>query len=118
MKKTVFVVDDETDIQIVLHELLETSEYEVISATNGQEALEKIEGGFKPDIMLLDLMMPYMSGYTLLNELQRRNLHSTIAIIVMSADSFTQQQIDRMGIRGFISKPFDIDQVQELVDSL
>jgi CheY-like chemotaxis protein len=118
MKKTIFVVDDEADIQTVLHELLETSEYEVVSATNGQEALEKIEGGLKPDIMLLDLMMPHMSGYNLLSELQKRDLHTSFSIIVMSADSFTQAQIERMGIKGFVSKPFDINQVQELIDSL
>lgn len=118
MKKRVLVVDDEADIQEVIHVLLENTDYEVISAENGQEALEKLEADLKPDIMLLDLMMPNMSGYSLLNELHHRGLHTEFSIIVMTADRLTKQQIDRMGIKGFISKPFDIQELEKMIAAL
>ncbi len=118
MKKRVLVVDDEADIQAVIQALLESADYEVESAEDGQTALDKLESGVKPDIILLDLMMPGMSGYMLLNELHKRGLHTNFSIIVMSADVFTKQQMDRMGVKGFISKPFDINELQQMVDAL
>ncbi len=118
MKKRVLVVDDEADIRQIIHSLLETDDYEVISAGNGQEALEILEGDVKPDIILLDLMMPSMSGYRLLNELHQRGLHRAFSIIVMTADRLMKQQIDRMGIKGFISKPFDINELQRMIEEL
>lgn len=118
MKKRVLVVDDEADIRLIIHSLLETDDYEVMSAENGQEALEKLEGDVKPDIILLDLMMPNMSGYSLLHELHHRGLHTAFSVIVMTADRLTKQQIDRMGIKGFISKPFDINELQRMIEEL
>ncbi len=118
MKKRVLIIDDEEDIQAVIQALLETSEYEIDSAENGQVALEKLQGEVKPDIVLLDLMMPQMSGYTLLNELHSRGLHTAFSIIVMSADVFTKQQMDRMVVKAFISKPFDVNELQQMVESL
>jgi len=118
MKKRVLIIDDEEDIQAVIQALLETSEYEIDSAGNGQIALEKLQGEVKPDIVLLDLMMPQMSGYTLLNELHNRGLHTAFSIIVMSADVFTKQQMDRMGVKAFISKPFDVNELQQMIESL
>ena len=118
MKKRVLVVDDEADIRLIIHSLLETDDYEVMSAKNGQEALEKLEGDDKPDIILLDLMMPHMSGYRLLSELHQRGLHTAFSIIVMTADRLTKQQIDHMGIKGFISKPFDINALQRMIEEL
>lgn len=118
MKKRVLVVDDEADIRLIIHSLLETEDYEVMSAKNGQEALEKLEGDVKPDIILLDLMMPNMSGYSLLNELHQRGLLTAFSVIVMTADRLMKHQIDRMGIKGFISKPFDINELQRMIDEL
>lgn len=118
MRKNILVVDDEADIQEVLHILLESSNYEVTSAADGEEVIEKLEAGFKPDIILLDLMMPHMSGYTLLNELKRRELHHDFSIIVMSADVFTHQQILSMGIKAFITKPFDLDELLQLIEQV
>lgn len=117
-KKRVLVIDDEEDIQAVIQALLETSDYEIDTAENGQVALEKLQGGVKPDIILLDLMMPQMSGYSLLNELHRQGLHTAFSIIVMSADVFTKQQMDRMGVKAFISKPFDIGELQQMIESV
>ncbi len=118
MAKTLLVVDDDVDIQSVVEELFENSDYKVVVANNGREALDQIEAGLKPDIMLLDLMMPYISGYTLLNEMYRRNMHTNFKIVVMSADVFTKQQMDQMGVKTFITKPFDIFELQKLIESL
>jgi CheY-like chemotaxis protein len=118
MKKRILVVDDEPDIQHVIQMLLDTDDYEVSSAENGKVALDKLASGATPDILLLDLMMPQMSGYYLLNELHRRGLHTSFSIVVMSADALTKHQIDSLGIKGFVSKPFDIYELRRLIDSL
>lgn len=118
MKKRILIIDDDEDIQTVIQALLETSDYEIDSAENGKIALEKLQGELKPDIVLLDLMMPQMSGYSLLNELHNRGLHTAFSIIVMSADVFTKQQMERMGVKAFISKPFDVNELQEMIEAL
>jgi CheY-like chemotaxis protein len=118
MKKKILVVDDEADIQNVIQILLDTDDYDVTSAENGRVALEMLESGPRPDILLLDLMMPHMSGYYLLNEFYRRGLHTTFSIVVMSADVLTKHQIDSLGIKAFVSKPFDINELQRLIESL
>ena len=118
MKKRVLVVDDEAAIREIIREMLATSAYEVDSADNGQVALEKLEARAKPDIILLDLMMPNMSGYRLLYELHQRGLHTSSSIIVMSADVFMQQHIDQLGVKGFISKPFDINELERMIETL
>jgi CheY-like chemotaxis protein len=62
--------------------------------------------------------MPDMSGYRVLDELYRRELHTSFSLIVMSGDVLMKQQMDQMGIKGFLSKPFDIDKLQQMVESL
>lgn len=118
MTKRVLVVEDEADIQTAVRTLLENSDYEVTSAENGLVALELLEQGLQPDILLLDLMTPSMSGYSLLYELHRRGLSNTFSTIVMSGDVLTKQQIDLFGIKGFISKPFDIGELQAMIASV
>jgi CheY-like chemotaxis protein len=118
MKKQILVIDDEIEIRLAIETLFEETDYEVISLSSGQEALEKLKNGLKPDIVLLDLMMPDMSGYRMLDELYRLELHTSFSLIVMSGDVLMKHQMDQMGIKGFLSKPFDIDKLQQMVESL
>lgn len=118
MPKRVLLVEDEADVQTAVRTLLENSDYEVTSAENGLMALELLEQGLQPEILLLDLMTPGMSGYSLLYELQRRGLNNAFSTIVMSGDVLTKQQIDLFGIKGFISKPFDIDELQAMIEAV
>ena len=79
MPKRVFVVEDDADIQAFLTMALTAPEFlhEVESIQNGKIVLEKLENGEYPDILLLDLMMPGMNGYTLLEQLYHQGLHTS-----------------------------------------
>ena len=107
MRKKVLVVDDDASLQDLLQAILELEDHEVILAENGLTALEKIEQ-VKPDLILLDLMMPYMDGFTFAGELERRGLRSSIPIFVLTADMRFQAALEHMGFDCYLTKPFDL----------
>src|SRR3989304_6848073 len=87
----IMVVDDETDIIELLRFLLEKDGFEVITAFNGQEALEKVgilpsdRQPVKPDLIVLDIMMPQMDGYTVQNKLMEDENARKIPIVILTA---------------------------------
>lgn len=105
MTKRVLIVDDDEDMQVLLQEALEIDRYEVSVAGDGVQALATLEQT-TPDLILLDLMMPRMDGFTFAHEIQLRGLHTPI--IVISADVNARQRVEQMGARGYVTKPFDL----------
>ena len=95
----VLVVDDDYDIRLAVSEILDGEGYEVLSAANGQEALEMIERGARPSLILLDLMMPFMNGWTVVDELADRE----IPIIIFSSFEHSARTFER--VAGFLRKP-------------
>ena len=83
-KKKVLVVDDEPDIVEMLQTALESASYEVVTACNGKEAIEKTRLE-KPDAIILDLMMPEMDGFAASEELKDTEETSRIPILALSA---------------------------------
>lgn len=104
MGKKVMVVDDEPDILKVIQTRLEASGYETILASNGEEAL-KVIGNTKPDLILLDILMPKMDGYTFLREVKKRRVN--VPIIVLTAKSAMKDLFEIEGVKDYIVKPFD-----------
>ena len=109
MKKKIFVVDDAPDLREVLKLYLENAGYEVFQAENGRLALELLEKT-EIDLMILDIMMPVMDGYELIQSLGKGR---DFPVIFLSAKD---QVIDRikglnMGADDYISKPFDPGEV-------
>ena len=113
------IADDSETVLLMLQRRLEMSGYEVVTAKDGQEALEQAEAE-KPDLILLDAMMPRMSGVEALREL--RGSGSEIPVLVISAH-LDAQEPDRMieaGANGCVPKPFEWDEliarIEELLD--
>lgn len=104
-KKKILLVDDEQSILKILRIKLKVSGYEVITASDGKEALELCES-VKPDIMLLDIIMPAMDGFEVLGKLCRR---SKMPVIACSARPENGPKALSMGARDFLLKPFDVD---------
>ena len=106
---TVFVIDDEPAIRELLGAVLTDEGYQPVLLTGGQEALEHLQAGQIPDAMLLDLLMPSVDGYAVLEYL-RRNLLQELPVLVFSAQQPTSALLDVLDVelRDFISKPFDI----------
>jgi two-component system response regulator MprA len=103
----VLVVDDDPDILDAVCDILEGESYRVARARHGAEALERLAGE-RPDVILLDLMMPVMDGIAFAQALRTRGTDAEIPIVVISADG-NPQKAAAVGARGFLAKPFDID---------
>ncbi|BCZ47170.1 response regulator [Clostridium gelidum] len=114
-QKTIMIVDDtEMNIDILVEALNE--EYELIVAINGLEALELIEEQ-KPDLILLDIMMPEMDGYEVLKKLKKNQNLETIPVILLSAitDSDSKNKGFSLGAVDYVTKPFEIVEVKARV---
>jgi CheY-like chemotaxis protein len=103
----VLVVDDDPDILEAICDILGTESYRVARARNGLEALERVDAE-RPDVILLDLMMPVMDGVTFAQALRERPAASDIPILVISAEG-NPQRAASVSARGYLAKPFDID---------
>ena len=101
--KRILVVDDETDVQEFVSLVLQDHGFEVICAANGEDALGKIEA-FHPDLVVLDLMMPVMDGWGVLDRL--RELALPPAVIVLSAYP-DEWRAFRGGAWECLPKPFE-----------
>ncbi|MGE5679504.1 MAG: response regulator transcription factor [Bacillota bacterium] len=105
MRTKILLVDDEQDIVEFLQYNIEAAGYEVISASNGKEALEKAEQ--MPDLIILDIMMPFMNGYEVCRKIRENKLTWQIPIIFLTAKSAEADEIRglELGADDFIPKP-------------
>jgi DNA-binding response OmpR family regulator len=112
---SVLVVEDEADLVWVIRFNLEMEGYRTFVASNGQAALEILRTD-PPDVMLLDLMMPVMDGWTVLEEMRSQGLDRP-KIIVISARTAAgdRARAARYDVNGFVAKPFDMDELLELI---
>jgi len=118
----VMVVDDERDVVELLSFVLKKDGYEVITAYNGREGLEKIgllpaaQPPVKPDLIVLDIMMPEIDGFTMQNKMTENESTSSIPIIILTAKG---QMRDLFGMASnvvsYIEKPFDPKILREKV---
>ncbi|MDE6604587.1 MAG: response regulator transcription factor [Clostridia bacterium] len=105
-KKTILIIDDDVYIGDMLQELLEKNNYEVARAYSGTEALYVIQNA-RPDLILLDLMLPGLSGEQLLPKIQN------VPVIVVSAKVDIDNKVDLLlsGAVDYVTKPFDIKEL-------
>ncbi len=111
MKKTILVVDDEKDIVDLLTYNLSKEGFTVITARNGKEALEKVKQ--KPDLIILDVMMPEMNGLQVVQELKRDKKTSTIPVLLLTAKGSETDEIVglEIGADDYIVKPVKIGKI-------
>jgi CheY-like chemotaxis protein len=106
-QKRVLVVDDDASIRELLSSAFEDDGYEVMPAMNGQDALSVCER-WRPDVIVLDLMMPVMDGWTFAKRLRERD---EIPIVVLSAANDVMRHAKTIGAADVVGKPFDLDQL-------
>ena len=104
---TVLVVDDEPDIRMLLRMMLEPTGVDVIEASNGEDCLARVDAG-GVDVMVLDLLMPGMDGFAVLEGLRGRGLIDALPVLVLSAhaDQTSAREALQAGCVGYINKPF------------
>jgi DNA-binding response OmpR family regulator len=115
----VLVVDDEADLIRILQFGLQAIGYQVETASDGQEALKKARET-KPDIILLDLMLPKLDGYKVCRLLKFDERYKNIPIIILSARTQEGDQLlaMEMGANRFITKPYDFSEVLSHIEAL
>lgn len=113
MRGTVLVVDDDDDIREAMMSVLEDEGYAVRGASNGREALAEIQRLEHPCLVLLDLMMPMMSGAEVAEHMQGDALLSAIPIVIVSAWSNEAERVD--AVRARLTKPVNLARLLETV---
>lgn len=120
MAKKILIVDDEIQLVEMVKMRLEAAGYEIISAYDGQEGLEKAKRD-SPDLIILDLMLPKMDGYKVCGLLKNDARYSKIPIIMLTARA---QEEDKklgkdLGAEEYLTKPFDpkilLSKIKELL---
>ena len=116
--RAILVADDDPDILSIVSMSLETQGYTVHKATNGREAVD-LARQHHPDLILMDMMMPVVSGYEAVGELKADATTKDIVIVGLSAKAMAtdMERATDVGIDGYITKPFRIAQVLTVVES-
>jgi CheY-like chemotaxis protein len=110
---TIFIVEDDRDTREMLGQFLELEGYHVETAVNGQQALERLSGGLKACVILLDLMMPVMDGWQFRRAQVRDASLASIPVIVVSAAG--RERIERIEANAYLSKPVDLEELLKQV---
>ncbi len=104
--RKVLLVDDEQQLAMAVKIRLQSKGYEVVTAHDGRQALELIPKE-RPDLVILDVMMPVMDGYFCLREINQRFGRGKIPVVILTARDRMKELFDLEGIEDYIIKPFD-----------
>ena len=117
-KKKILVVDDEPGIVSLLTKVL-SNDYRVYKATNGQEAVDAVKKS-KPDLIIMDIMMPIMDGYTACSLIRANPETRLIPVIMLSGVDFelNKELALRMGASDYLTKPFSLTEIVKIIESL
>ena len=106
-KGKILVVDDEPSIRKVLQTLLEVDGYKVDTVSNGKEALERVGSGDRPDLIILDVLMPEMDGIETLRQLMQIDRGLSVIMLSCSNEVTTVVEAIRLGAMDYLTKPFE-----------
>lgn len=113
--KRLLIVDDELAIVEALQDILSVEGYDIATAFNGAEGLQRMADA-KPDLVLLDLMMPVMDGREMLRRMREDASLQGIPVVVMSAGRISDEE--RRSSARFLAKPFELDVLLDTIAEL
>ncbi|MFC2021168.1 response regulator transcription factor [Chloroflexota bacterium] len=122
----ILIVDDDPDIRVAISTVLEAHSYTVVTASDGEEGLIKIKDE-RPDLMILDLLMPKMDGFSVLKELQdpRRTKYSNIPILILTSvkEDASRRRYEmetglELNVDDYVEKPIDPHVLVERMERL
>ncbi len=115
----VLVVDDEPHILKSLAQYLEMEDFDVETASSGPEALEKVES-VSPDLMVLDVMMPGMDGFEVLEKIRANEETASIPVIMLTAKDRSSDVMRgyELGASSYLVKPFNLDELVETIQQV
>lgn len=109
------VVEDEAPIREVIRDVLEDNGYHVFAAANGADALHVLDDR-RPDVVVLDLLMPVMHGWDFMESYLNKTEGKPIPIVVVSVNPLLPRSFDRFGVTRVLGKPFDVTELASAVD--
>ena len=115
-KSRILVVDDELEVVNLLRKRLEKADYEVLTATSGPQGV-RVALEQKPDLILLDIIMPEVDGLTILRQLKAEEATSRIPVVMVTAKGMTDSIFEarKYGATDYIIKPFQWDDLLKFV---
>ncbi len=114
-KRSILVIDDDSDIRDALHDALSDEGYETIEAAGGREGLDYLRSHWMPSLILLDLNMAPMSGPEFLAEVARDASLSRIPVILLTADPRTQEMLRGTTCAAYQEKPVVLEKLLETI---
>lgn len=122
MIKKIMVVDDDEDIRFTIERAMEfhNVNYEVISANGGEHCFQLLEEGKIPDLILLDLMMPGMDGFSVFDKLKaRQSPYNSIPVVFLTAKKDNDSvDVGKLFGEDYIEKPFEFDDLIQRVEKI
>ena len=113
--KKILVVDDEEQLALALKIRLQSQGYQVTTANNGQQAVQQVTQE-RPDLIILDVLMPVMDGYSCLRAINTRFGRRKIPVIMLTARDRMKDLFELEGIEDYVIKPFDHDDLLVRID--
>lgn len=110
------LVEDDRALQESLCELLEDAGFQVVCADNGRQALDYLQDGPRPCVVLLDLMMPVMNGWEFREEQVRDAKLSDIPVVILSADGRAEMKARMLGAEGWLRKPIEMSRLFRMLE--
>jgi signal transduction histidine kinase len=116
--KTILIAEDEELLQDLLTELLESYNYNVITSSNGKQALEKLNNNTKVDLIIIDKKMPEMNGIELIEEINSMGLDIPIVLASGSPSDKNNVQIKKLKVDRILNKPYNFEKLLDLIHEL
>ena len=115
-KANILLVDDEPGMLRYIKTLLEVEDYKVETATTGEQAIERLQKGLRPDLVLMDLLMPGIDGLQTLEQL--RQIQPGVKVVMLSCVSDTRKVVQaiRLGAHDYLTKPFQKAELDTVID--
>ncbi|MBI4387827.1 MAG: response regulator [Candidatus Omnitrophica bacterium] len=114
MAKKILMIDDDADVRSLIKIRLEANGFNIILASDGDEGLKAIEKE-KPDLVIVDIRMPKMDGYTLVREIKSRSSTGSVPIMILTSHAGMKDLFAAEGIEDYITKPFDPDELLQKI---
>lgn len=105
MSKKIFLVDDSATMLMSLRNTLQIGGFEVETAGDGEAALQRLQGGYKPDLMITDINMPKLDGLALIRETRRLLRFMPILALTTESQQHKRDEAKRNGATGWMVKP-------------
>lgn len=114
----IMAVDDEPDIIRLIGKVLKKAGYGFVGCSSGKECLKKYKKE-KPDLLMLDVMMPGMSGWDIYKEIKKINkTQKVLFLTAMTVESDARDTMDELGVSDYLSKPFEPYELTERVKTI